>query len=200
VKKHSRAHLARSGFAIPFYSQLKTFLGQFLRLTSSQKNIWVLKVGKCIKLSLPHIILHSLNWTPHNFKIEERRREVASLLCKSITETQIAKELGVDQSTISRDVKILKELSQRFVYDLAKSDLAYYYKQSIDGIEEAKKESWKIYNDELVPVKEKLLALKIIIQSNEARFKLLSEGPSVLAVKSLEDRLSKVESFNQQQA
>lgn len=30
-------------------------------------------------------------------------------------------------------------MSQQFVFDLAKSDLAYYYKQSIDGIEEAKK-------------------------------------------------------------
>lgn len=48
-------------------------------------------------------------------------------------------------------------------------------------------------------MKEKLLALKIIIQSNEARFKLLSEGPSVLAVKLIEDRLSKVESGNHEQ-
>ena len=143
--------------------------------------------------------MHNLSWTPHNFKIEERRRQIASLLSKSMTETQIANELGVNQSTISRDVKVLKEMSQRFIYDLAKSDLAYYYKQSIDGIEEAKKESWKIYNDELVPVKEKLLALKIIIQSNEARFKLLSEGPSVLAIKSLENRLSKIELSNHHQ-
>jgi hypothetical protein len=133
----------------------------------------------------------------NKFKIEERRRQVASLLSKSATETQIAKELNVDQSTISRDIKVLKEMSQRFVYDLAKSDLAYYYKQSIDGIEEAKKESWKIFHDDMVPVKEKLLALRIIIQSNEARFKLLSEGPSVLTIKSMEDRLNKVESTNQ---
>jgi hypothetical protein len=34
----------------------------------------------------------------------------------------------------------LKEMSQQFVFDLAKSDLAYYYKQSIDGIKEANKE------------------------------------------------------------
>jgi hypothetical protein len=42
------------------------------------------------------------------------------------------RSLNVDQSAISRDVKALKEMSQRFVFDLAKSDLAYYYKQSID--------------------------------------------------------------------
>jgi predicted transcriptional regulator len=158
-----------------------------------------LQSTKCIKLRATYSTAHNLNWTPHSFKIEERRRQVASLLSKSVTETQIAKQLNVDQSTISRDVKVLKEISQRFVYDLAKSDLAYYYKQSTDGIEEAKKELWKIFHDEIVPVKEKLLALKIIIQSNEARFKLLSEGPSVLAIKSLEDRLNKIESSDQEQ-
>jgi hypothetical protein len=38
----------------------------------------------------------------------------------------------MDQSTISRDVKVLKEMSQQFVFvfDLAKSDLAIYYKSS----------------------------------------------------------------------
>ena len=68
------------------------------------------------------------------------------MLAQSMTETEIAEQLSVDQSTISRDVRALKEMSQQFVFDLAKSDLAYYYKQSIDGIEEAKKEAWKIYN------------------------------------------------------
>jgi IS30 family transposase len=74
----------------------------------------------------------------HSFKIEERRRKVASLLAQSMTESEIAEKLNVDQSTICRDVKVLKELSQQFVYDLAKSDLAYYYKQCIDGIEKQK--------------------------------------------------------------
>ena len=48
-------------------------------------------------------------------------------------------------------------------------------------------------NNNEVSVKEKLVALKLIVESNEARFKLLSEGPSVLAVKSLEERLNKIE-------
>jgi predicted transcriptional regulator len=46
-----------------------------------------------------------------------------------MTENEIAQELGVDESTISRDIKALKELPQQFVFDLAKSDLAYCYKQ-----------------------------------------------------------------------
>jgi predicted transcriptional regulator len=62
------------------------------------------------------------------YYIEERRREVAQMLAQGHTETEIAQILHVHVSTISRDVKVLKQLSQRFVFDLAKGDLAYYYK------------------------------------------------------------------------
>jgi IS30 family transposase len=83
-------------------------------------------------------IIHKLILVTHEFKIEDRRRKIAILLAQSMTETEIAQELNVNQSTISRDIKMLKELSQRFVFDLAKSDLTYYYKQCIDGIEEVR--------------------------------------------------------------
>jgi DNA-binding transcriptional ArsR family regulator len=141
--------------------------------------------------------MHKISLSAHKFKVEERRRKISSLLAQSMSETKIAQELNVDQSTISRDIRVLKQLSQQFVFDLAKSDLAYYYKQSIDGIDEARKELWKIYNNGKLTVKEKVLTLKIIIQSNESKFKLLAEGPSVLAVKSLEERLNKIESAGQ---
>ena len=100
----------------------------------------------------------------HKYEIEERRRKVATLLAQSMTETEIADESNVDQSTISRDIKALKELSQRFIFDLAKSDLAYYYKQCIDGIEEVRRKGWEIFkgqnnNSNLTP-KDKLLSFE----------------------------------------
>lgn len=102
----------------------------------------------------------------HNKKIKERRNKVASLLTRSFTEGEIAEQLGVDQSTVSRDIKAIKDMSQSFVYDLAKSDLAYYYKKSLDGIEQAKREAWKIYSDSsTVGIRDKLLALKLVIMS-----------------------------------
>jgi len=57
------------------------------------------------------------------YYIEERRREVAQMLAQGHTETEIAQMLHVHVSTICRDVKVLKQLSQRFVFDLAKGDL-----------------------------------------------------------------------------
>jgi DNA-binding NarL/FixJ family response regulator len=38
----------------------------------------------------------------HNLKIEDRRRQVASMLAQSMTETEIAEQLNVDQSLIDR--------------------------------------------------------------------------------------------------
>ncbi len=141
------------------------------------------------------------NHNNHNFKIEERRRQVASLLAQALTETEIAEQLNVDQSTISRDVKVLKEMSQQFVFDLAKSDLAYYYKQCINGIEEVRRKAWEMLRDEddegqpsLLTPKDKLLALKLIKECDEGKFALFKDGPSIMNVKSLEERLSKIES------
>jgi IS30 family transposase len=132
------------------------------------------------------------------FAIEERRRQVAFMLARSMTETEIAQTLNISQPTVSNDIKALKETSQRFVYDLAKSDISYYYKQKLDSLDEAKREAWNICkntNEETLHIdKVKLLALKLIIMSDEASIKLLNEGPAVLAMKSMEDRLSQVES------
>ena len=43
----------------------------------------------------------------HKFKIEDRRRKVATLLAQSMTEIEIAEELKVDQSTIRRSIDYL---------------------------------------------------------------------------------------------
>jgi DNA-directed RNA polymerase specialized sigma54-like protein len=56
-----------------------------------------------------------------------------------MTEREIASQVNVDQSTVSRYITALKKMSQQFIFDLA-----YYYKQSLDGIEEAIKEAWSL--------------------------------------------------------
>ncbi|MGH9965355.1 MAG: Trp family transcriptional regulator [Nitrososphaeraceae archaeon] len=129
------------------------------------------------------------------FEMEERRRKVASMLAQSMTELEIAQELNVDNSTISRDIKVLKKMSQRFVYDLAKSDLAYYYKQCLDGIDEVRRRAWEIFNKSknLTP-RDRLLTLKVIRECDEAKFSLFKEGPAIMQVKSMEERLSNIES------
>jgi transcriptional regulator with XRE-family HTH domain len=141
------------------------------------------------------------NSSNSKYAIEERRRQVANLLARSMTESEIAEKLGVSQQTISLDVKALKEMSLQFIFDLAKSDLTYYYKSCIDGIELAKKEAWGIVDKyansgSYDPQKIRLAALKVIISAEAEKFKLLNEGPVVLGMKVLEDRLEAASARN----
>ena len=120
--------------------------------------------------------MHISNLAVYKYKIEDHRRRVAFLLAQSMTETEMAKNLKVDQFTIGRDIKVLKKFIQQ-VYDLAKSDLAYCYKQCLNGIEEAKRRSWDIFNGtNIFTTKDKLLALKLIMEYNEEKFELFKEG------------------------
>ena len=142
------------------------------------------------------------NNTKNRFKIEERRRQVASLLAQSITESEIAEKLNVDQSTISRDIKALKQMSQQFVFDLAKSDLAYHYQQCINGIEEVRRKAWELLREDeeeekgqrnSLTLKDKLSILKLIKECEEGKFVLFKDGPSIMNVKSLEERILQIE-------
>ena len=42
-------------------------------------------------------------------------------------------------------------------------------------------------------LKDKLLALKLIMRCDEGKFALFKDGPSIMNVKSLEERLGKIE-------
>ena len=92
--------------------------------------------------------------------IEERRREVAHMLAQGHTETEIAQILHVHVSTICRDVKFLKQLSHRFIFDLCN-------KQCIDGMDEIRREAWSLdkYRDLShgvhLTIKEKIAVLKL---------------------------------------
>ncbi len=112
-------------------------------------------------------------------------------------------ELNTTPATISRDIQYLTSQSQNFLNDLAKETLPFMYKSCIDGIREVLKECWNIYestDDEQQQVSyfQRLAALKLAKECNEAQFKLLSEGPSIMYVQNLEEKLIQIEEIQQQ--
>lgn len=130
------------------------------------------------------------------FEIEERRRQIARLLAEMRTESQIAEILGVDQTTVSRDIKALSYMSQRFVFDLAKTDLPRFYYSCIQGVEAVKQRAWDIvYRDD---IEDKILiaALKLAKECDMARFELYQSGPNVLNLQSLQNKIDSIEQGN----
>jgi predicted transcriptional regulator len=134
---------------------------------------------------------------PQNrIQIKKRREDVLVLLTKGIKGYEIAKELGVDASTVSRDIQYLISQSQNYLKSLAKEALPFMYQTSIEGIRNVLKECWNIYtsdDNKEITWFHKLAALKLAKECNEALFKLTAEGPSVMHVKLLEDRLERIE-------
>jgi IS30 family transposase len=127
--------------------------------------------------------------------IQDRRQKIWTLLTRGMKGYEIAKELNTTPATISRDIQYLTSQSQNFLNDLAKESLPFMYKTSIDGIREVLKECWNIYEstDEQVNYFQRLAALKLAKECNEAQFKLLSEGPSIMYVQNLEEKLTQIE-------
>lgn len=86
--------------------------------------------------------------TAKQYQIEERRRQVAIMVTQSYTEVEIAAKLGVDNTTISKDIKALKLISQQFIYDITKSDFTLYYKQCLDAVKLILRKQWEIADKE----------------------------------------------------
>ena len=72
---------------------------------------------------------------PHNrIQIKERRENILVLLTKGLKGYEIARELGVDASTVSRDIQYLISQSNNYLNTLAKEALPFMYQTSIEGI------------------------------------------------------------------
>jgi IS30 family transposase len=134
---------------------------------------------------------------PNNrIQIKERREDVLLFLTKGMKGYEIAKELGVDASTVSRDIQYLISQSHNYLNNLAKETLPFMYQTSIEGIRNVLKECWKIYTIESnkeITWFHKLAALKLAKECNEALFRLTAEGPSIMYVRLLEERLARIE-------
>jgi orotate phosphoribosyltransferase-like protein len=72
---------------------------------------------------------HNLSLSTHNnkFEIQDKRRKVATMLAQSMTETGIAQELKIDQSTISWMNMVCNR--KRSIVILVKS--VYYFYTSV---------------------------------------------------------------------
>ncbi len=125
--------------------------------------------------------------------IQERRQKIWTLITRGMKGYEIAKVLGVDPATVSRDIAYLAAQSQNYLNDLAKSTLPFMYQTSIEGIRSVMKECWNIYESTDNNF-QRLAALKLAKECHEAVFKLVDEGPSVMYLKQLQEKLIQIES------
>ena len=125
--------------------------------------------------------------------IQERRQKIWTLITRGMKGYEIAKVLGVDPATVSRDIAYLAAQSQNYLNDLAQSTLPFMYHTSIEGIRSVMKECWNIYESTDNNF-QRLAALKLAKECHEAVFKLVDEGPSIMYLKQLQEKVIQIES------
>jgi len=130
----------------------------------------------------------------NRFLIIERQQKVFSMLSHGLTESEISRQLNVDQSTICRDVKRIKRDTQRTVELIAKDILPYEFGKSMLSLNHIIKECWNICQDKSGKWtnKDKLNALKLIKDTERTRLEVLLEGPVGLLVQQLQEKLTKI--------
>jgi hypothetical protein len=108
---------------------------------------------------------------------ENRLAKVISLYSKGLNQEEIAQELQVDQSTVSRDLQLIKQESKKKIEQYLRDDILFEYLRYIAGSNEISKKLWDIVQDESVTRKEKTNALAQLTEAYNSRLQLLTAGP-----------------------
>jgi hypothetical protein len=135
-----------------------------------------------------------------NKTIAERREKIMILLTKGLKGYQIAEALDLTPSTVSRDINYLSKESNNNLKSLVQQSLPFLYFTSIGGIKNILKECWSIYESDNASISylHKLNSLKLAKECNESLFRLVAEGPCLVYLKELEERLEKIENYKKE--
>ena len=117
------------------------------------------------------------NLAPIDIERENRLSKIISLYSKGLTQSEIAQEIGVDQSTISRDLQLLKQEARKKIERYLNEDILFEYLRYIAGSNEVTKHLWEIVQSQRTPIKDKTNALSLLMQSYNKRLELLIGGP-----------------------
>jgi predicted transcriptional regulator len=85
------------------------------------------------------------------FEQEVRRSRVIGLHSRRLTQMEIAKELNVDQSTISKDLRYIKDEAKNKILEF-RDNLSFEFVECLAEIDEIKRELWKIASTEIDPL------------------------------------------------
>ena len=108
---------------------------------------------------------------------ENRLSKVISLYSKGLSQEEIAQELNVDQSTVSRDLHFIKHEARKQIERYLREDILFEYMRYMAGFNEITRKLWQIVQNENSTTKEKTNALAQLMQSYNSRLQTLTAAP-----------------------
>jgi len=107
-------------------------------------------------------------------RIAWRRNKVFELATKGMTQADIARALQISESTISRDIDLLKKQASESIKEHISERLPYEYNKCIAGLDEIIREGWLISTSR--DNKEKLSSLSLIKDAYSTKMDLLTNA------------------------
>jgi ECF sigma factor len=108
---------------------------------------------------------------------ENRLSKVLSLHIMGLSQEEIAIELKVNQSTVSRDLQYIKQESRLRIDKYLREDVPFEYERYFAAYNEISKKLWQTVNDYNTDPKDKIRALSLLNQANDKRHERLIGGP-----------------------
>jgi transcriptional regulator with XRE-family HTH domain len=122
---------------------------------------------------------------------ENRLSQIISLHSKGLTQSEIAQKMGVNQSTISRDLQYLQQEAKKSIWKYLNEDILFEYLRYIVGNNEISKKLWEIVQDDnKASAKDKTNALSLLNQSYTKRLEILVNG--VESFKNVKKNISEI--------
>lgn len=118
----------------------------------------------------------SQNATVINIERENRLSRIISLYSKGLTQSEIASEIGIDQSTVSRELQFIKQEAKKKIEKYLNEDILFEYLRYIAGSNEVTRHLWELVENE-ENTKEKMNALSLLMQCYNKRLEMLIGGP-----------------------
>jgi predicted transcriptional regulator len=108
---------------------------------------------------------------------ENRLSKIISLYSKGLNQEEIAQELHVDQSTVSRDLHYIKHEARIKIEKYLRDDILFEYVRYMAGSNEITRHLWEIVQNSNTTNREKTNALSCLMQSYNSRIQTLTLGP-----------------------
>jgi transcriptional regulator with XRE-family HTH domain len=103
-----------------------------------------------------------------------------SLHSKGSSQEQIAEKLGINQSTVSRDLKQIRHKARKKIDQIVSEDIPFEFERCTAGLDEVIKTLWDIAEGKgtsKITTKDRNYALSLLIQCYSKRIELLVGGP-----------------------
>ena len=113
-----------------------------------------------------------------DIELESRRAKVISLYSKGQSQAEIATKLGVNQSTVSRDLNEIRKQSRKTVEEHVVKDALFEYYRWAATVDEVTKKAWEIAEDEKASQKSKIEALAFLMNCYNKRLEAMVGGPA----------------------